>query len=207
MILLLSQLAFAQETPSDEELPDEAVEFSRERPPETLVQTGPTVGAGVGLGLPMGELGAGLAPRLELGFVPEALGGRLHLGLSGSWLRSAGTVSVLDPRLEQPWSEELLQHGVYGALAVSYRVFGRQAKASPELRLGPQLAYTRTLSGGQVLGAGLHLGGLAELGLNVLAGPGQLRLGLALDALGADPLTGLDRQWTLTPGLSYRVVL
>ncbi len=206
MIWVCAGLALAQDLP-EEDLPDESVEFTRERPPEQQARTGPTVGVGLGVGLPKGRLQAGLAPRLELGFRPRALDGRLHLGASGAWLRGTGRLLVSETRLEDPWAEELLQHTVTTQLAVSFRLLGESATASPELRLGPQLAYSRTLVGGELLGAGLHLGALGELGLSVTKGPGQLRMGLALDVLGSDPLTGLDRQWTLTPALSYRRAL
>jgi hypothetical protein len=206
VIWICASLALAQDLP-EEELPDASVEFTREKPPEQQARSGPTLGLALGVGLPKGSLQAGLAPRLELGLRPRALDGRLHVGASAAWQRSTGTLLVTDERLEDPWGEDLLQHTLTSSLAVSFRLLGESAKASPELRAGPQLAYSRTLVGEDLLGAGLHLGALGELGLSVTAGPGQLRLGLALDVLGTDPLTGLARQWTLTPALAYRMVL
>lgn len=155
--------------------------------------------ASIGAGVPRGTLGAGPTLSVGVGRRSERADGRLQARLDTAWLRSLGEVEV------ETWTASLTHHQVRGTLALEARALELDAPVSPYLALGPAVGWTWTRVDDRVVESGPRLGAHAALGLEVVAGPGHVRLAVQTDALRADELLGPSWLAVLTPTLGYRL--
>jgi hypothetical protein len=219
-------IAAAQEgAPADEELPpDEAPPLEADAPlereePEPVklgMLPGPWVGASVGVASPTSVFDPGGLLRIDAGYVPVKLRGRLQ-PIAALTLSSPKVAGVVDENEgEHITSYEANQRTTTALAGLNVRLFPPKQLIAPEIGAAPAFVWTRTRVQGSIDGASFsptsdtsgHLALVAWAGLTGRVGNGQLAGQLSWCRIGLkSPITGDGHLTTVTPTIGYRMTL
>lgn len=193
-----------------------------EDPPAPAAEPAPepgsvaTVAVGVHVGPSIGVdgLGVGFLPRLEVGWLPGSLRGRLMIFATGAYTTPGAKGTVTDARVgggAYDWT--LRQDQLLLGLGAAVRLSKEEAKVHPELALAPQLylltSHADGAADGQAFGETTegyaNWGLLLAVGVGYDLGPGRLmgRLEYAVSPLRGQ-VTGQATTSAIAPTFGYR---
>lgn len=173
------------------------------------------MGLHLGPTFPLTPLAPTFLPRLEIGFVPSAIGGRLQIFVTGSYASPIARGTTDDSRVPGgSYDWELRQREIALGAGASFDLLPRDAAWHPEVAIAPVLWLLHTsVTGdadssefGESTEAYTQAGLLAAAGIGKEIGPGRLilRVEFAMAPL-TGQVTGKSSTSAIDPTLGYRM--